>query len=132
MNVKKKIYKWDNKVILITEDEEINFILLYEILSKTKAKVIRAKNGIEAVEICRTNNKVNLVLMDIQMPGISGNEAARQIKQFRKELPIIAQTANVDTGEYRKTFQSGVDDFVSKPIRFKELLFKIDKYLERY
>jgi len=67
--------------------------------------------------------------MDIQMPGMNGFEATKQIKEICKELPIIAQTANVMEDDREKCFEAGCDDFISKPIDFKNLLATIDKFI---
>lgn len=131
MNIKKAmpINNWQNKIILITEDEENNFKLLKAILAPSKARLIWAKNGKEAVEICKTNPLIDLVLMDLKMPEMTGYEATEIIKRFRKKLPIIAQTAYAMADERTKTREAGFDDFITKPINSDELLTKISGYL---
>ena len=74
------VNKWKDKVILIAEDEKINFLFLKAIFKGTGAKILWAKNGEETVELCRTNKDVDIILMDIKMPGINGLDATRQIK----------------------------------------------------
>lgn len=130
MNIKKimPINNWQNKIILITEDEENNFKLLKAILAPSKARLIWAKNGKEAVEICKTNPLIDLVLMDLKMPEMTGYEATELIKKFRKKLPIIAQTAYAMADERAKTKEAGFDDFITKPINSDELLNKISIY----
>ena len=87
-------YHWNNKVVLITEDEEVNFFYLKTLLKKTEARVIRAKNGKEAVDIIADHQgEIDLILMDINMPVMDGYEAMRIIKSRHPEIPIIAQTA---------------------------------------
>ena len=110
--------------ILIAEDEEINFQYLKELLDSSNVTIIRAINGEEAVRICRTVPEINLVLLDIKMPILNGYEAARQIKAFRNDLPIIAQTAYAMTDDREKAIRAGCNDYISKPIE-KRLLFEI-------
>ncbi len=125
----KSDYDWSNNCFLIAEDDKFSFKLLEGFLKKTNAEIIHAEDGIQAVEICKENMKVNLVLMDVQMPEMNGLEATRIIKQSRKTLPIIAQTANAIAEERQKCFEAGFDDFITKPINISELLSKIDKWL---
>jgi CheY-like chemotaxis protein len=87
-----------------------------------------ARNGIEAVEICKNCPEIDLILMDIKMPEMDGYEATRQIRQFNKEVVIIAQTAYAQSSDRKKTFDAGCDDYISKPIKKDELLSIIRKY----
>ena len=115
------------KTVLIAEDVEWNYKFLEILLSSyTKATVLWAKDGVEAVKLCREHPEIELVLMDIQMPEMNGYEATRQIKKFRPDLPVIAQTAYVMSSEKDMCFTAGCQGFISKPIR-KEELFKIIK-----
>jgi CheY-like chemotaxis protein len=125
----KSDYDWHNKCFLIAEDDKFSFKLLEGFLKKTNAEIIHAIDGVEAVDKCRENQRINLVLMDVQMPEMNGLEATKIIKQFRKQLPIIAQTANAIAEEKQKCFEAGFDDFITKPINISELLVKIDKWL---
>lgn len=124
-----KIRSFENKSILIVEDNFVSSKLLVEILKHTKAELILSNSAEEAIEICRTNNKIDLVLMDIQLPGINGYEATRIIKGIRSNLPIIAQTANAMSNEKEKAIQMGCDDYVSKPYNFQYLLSSIEKLI---
>lgn len=118
--------------ILIAEDEEVNFMVL-EILLVDKLKlpctIIHAKNGLDAVELCKNNPAIELVLMDIKMPKMDGHEATRLIKEFRPNLPIIAQTAYSTPEEKERAFLAGCDDFISKPISKDALNDVINTYL---
>ena len=127
--VRKTIYEWHDKLVLIAEDVESNFQFLEAVLRKTGCKLIWAKDGAEAVEVCKNNPTIDLILMDIQMPVMNGYEAMRKIKCFRKELPIISQTAYAMLGERELSFEAGCDDYLSKPIRTGELLSTLSKYL---
>lgn len=116
--------------ILIVEDEEINFLYL-DVLFETKincnCKVIHAKNGKEAIEICRSNPSIDLVLMDVKMPEMNGYEATRKIKEFRNNLPVIAQTAYSTQNDMEEAIAAGCDDFVAKPIKEEYLIEKVMK-----
>ena len=117
--------------ILIVEDEDVNHIFLKLLLkqSKLNLKTLHAKNGLEAVEICRNNPDIDLVLMDIRMPVMDGNEAIREIRKFNKNLIIIVQSAFVQTKDKEKAFLSGCNDFISKPLDGNKLLKILNKYL---
>ena len=87
-----------NLKILIVEDDEISYSLLSLTLQKISKEVLHAITGVEAVEACRDNPDIDLVLMDIRMPKMDGLEATRQIRQFNKDVIIIAQTAYAFAG----------------------------------
>jgi CheY-like chemotaxis protein len=114
-------YNWNGKVILVAEDEEINFLFLEEVLRRTGATVIWARNGKEAIEKYR-NNKVDLILMDLKMPEMNGYEAMQQIKDTKGNTKIIAQTAFAMSGEREEILDAGFDGYISKPIRIAALL----------
>ncbi len=116
--------------ILIAEDEELADLLLSLILEKLGKEILHAKNGIEAVEICRNNPDIDLVLMDIMMPEMYGYEAARKIREFNKDVVIIAQTAFGLAGDREKAIVAGCDDYISKPINRKLLFQLIDKHIK--
>jgi CheY-like chemotaxis protein len=123
-------YDWSEYTILIAEDEETNFIYLETALVKTNVTVIRAKDGKEAVESAKVNPSIDLILMDIKMPEMNGLEATRSIKSFRKDIPIIAQTAFAMDEDKRNCTAVGCDDFLAKPIRYTVLLDTLAKYLK--
>jgi PAS domain S-box-containing protein len=116
------------KILLIAEDEDSNFIILQEFLSDMELTIIRAENGLQAVEICRTT-AVDLVLMDIKMPEMDGYEATKLIKEKWPKMPVIAQTAYSFDIDKEKAFQNGFDYFITKPISESELLKVIKTYL---
>ncbi|MFC2104800.1 tetratricopeptide repeat protein [Bacteroidota bacterium] len=122
-------YNWKNKVILVAEDKKINFEIIQETLSDTKVELLWAKNGVEALNFIKNKHKIDLVLMDIQMPVMDGYECAREIKKITKEIPIIAQTAYALPQDSYKCFDAGCDDYIAKPISLNQFLIKIDKYL---
>lgn len=121
---------WSDYTILIAEDEDTNFIYLETALEKTEVNILRAINGKEAVEMTRVNPLIDLILMDIKMPMMNGLEATRSIKSFRKDIPIIAQTAFAMEEDRRNCIAVGCDDFLAKPIRYRVLCDTISKYLK--
>jgi len=120
---------WKNKTILIAEDEDSNYRVLQMALKRTNINILRAENGKQAIEICKANKKINLILMDIKMPEINGVEATIEIKKLRPELPIIAQTAYAMTEDRKLTLDAGCADYLSKPIKTNVLISTLNKYL---
>ena len=126
----KKEYDWGNKIILVAEDVETNYHFLNAILTETKAKLIWARDGEEAVRLCSESERVDVVLMDVQMPKLNGYEAATQIKQINPNIRIIAQTAYAMPNDNIKCIEAGCDDYISKPLNSGLLLEKIDYQLQ--
>jgi CheY-like chemotaxis protein len=122
--------EWSNYTVLIAEDEETNFVYLQTALLKTNINVLRAKNGREAVEMVKIDPSIDIILMDIKMPEMNGLEATKSIKSFRKDIPIIAQTAFAMDEDRRNCTALGCDDFLAKPIRYKVLIEAIGKFLK--
>ncbi|MBN1251730.1 MAG: response regulator [Bacteroidales bacterium] len=115
------LYDWNDKIVLIAEDEEINYLFLEEVINKTGATVIWAKNGKEAIEFFKSN-KVDLVLMDIKMPEMNGFEAMKIIKKLNNKIIVIAQTAFAMSGEKEEILDAGFDKYIPKPIKISKLL----------
>jgi CheY-like chemotaxis protein/anti-sigma regulatory factor (Ser/Thr protein kinase) len=117
--------------ILVAEDDEISYSLLTRTLQKICKEVMHVKTGVEAIESCHNNPDLDLVLMDIRMPDMDGYEATSQIRQFNKDVIIIAQTAYGYSGDSEKAIKAGCNDYISKPIN-KTLLFElIKKYVNK-
>ncbi|MCF8374011.1 MAG: response regulator [Bacteroidales bacterium] len=123
------IYNWKGKTILIVEDEHSNFYLAQTFLSKGGATIVGAMNGEEAVEYCRKNPNLDMVLMDIKMPEMNGYEATRIIKKENPSLPVIALTAFALDGDREKSLMAGCDDYMSKPIDQAKLLDLVNRYI---
>ncbi len=118
------------KTLLIAEDEDSNFMLLRELLSDFNITIIRANNGREAIEMCRSQ-LIDLVLMDIKMPEMDGYEATKLIREFMPDLPIIAQTAYSANADKEKALASGCSDYIGKPISREILITKIKALIEK-
>jgi signal transduction histidine kinase/CheY-like chemotaxis protein len=121
----KSFYRnYDNEIILVAEDDTINFLLLKKIIESKNHTVIRAKNGQEAVDICTENPNITLVFMDIKMPVLDGYQAYEKIKVIKPELPVIAQTAYSSFEDKEKMMQFGFMDCITKPLD-KEKVFEL-------
>ncbi|MFK5854521.1 MAG: ATP-binding protein, partial [Bacteroidota bacterium] len=118
------------KTILIVEDDKASFEFLKVVLEKSGFNIIWAKDGEEAINACKEKTQICLVLMDINMLVMNGYEATRQIKKFKPNLPIIAQTAYASSGDREKATKAGCDDYISKPIKKDILMEKIGKWIK--
>ena len=116
--------------ILIAEDDETSRNYISLIIKDFSAKILEARTGIETVELCRNTKDLDLILMDIQMPIMSGYDATREIRKFNKKVIIIAQTAFALSGDREKALEAGCDDYISKPIKRGELIRVIEKYFK--
>lgn len=118
------------KKILVVEDQEDNRRIFRDLLKHGGYEVIEATNGRDGV-ISAESNHPDLILMDIQLPGIDGYEATRQIKANPdlKNTPIIVVTSYALSGDDKKAFEAGCDAYVAKPFSPRELLAKVREYL---
>jgi CheY-like chemotaxis protein/anti-sigma regulatory factor (Ser/Thr protein kinase) len=120
----------DQKIaILVAEDEINNFKLIEAYLINTNYKLFHAFNGEEAIEKCRENKEIDLILMDIKMPKLDGVAAMLEIKKFMFNVPIIAQTAYALEHDKEELIEKGFDDYIAKPLDRVELLNLIKKYI---
>jgi len=120
---------WQDKTLLIVEDEDSNVQYLTAALRITGAHILYAINGIEAVEQCKIHPEIAVVLMDIKMPRMDGLEATKIIKSFRNKLPVIATTAFAMTRDKEYILESGCDDYLPKPSTREDLIVKIQKWM---
>ena len=114
-------FDFSDKLVLVVEDNEISYKLIYAVLNQVNTNIVRASNGKEAIEACINNEDFDLVLMDMQMPEVDGLEATRRIKQIRPQLPIVATTANTYDENYLACKQAGCDGFLTKPLQFRKM-----------
>ncbi|NVO19820.1 MAG: response regulator [Bacteroidetes bacterium] len=117
------------KTVLIAEDENLNFLLISEMISKLNWNILKACNGAEAVNACKQNPGIDIVLMDLKMPVMDGFDATTAIKTFRPELPIIVQSAYIHDEDKKKAFRCGCDDYITKPFDKKRFAELMQKYL---
>jgi PAS domain S-box-containing protein len=125
----KNDFDFSDKTILVADDVPVNLDLVKVYLKKTQASLLFANDGKEALEICKNNPAVDLVLMDIQMPVMNGYEATREIRKLNKDLPVIAFTAYVFANDKVQCLEAGCNDFIPKPMDKNLLLKMLSKYL---
>ena len=123
-------YDFSNFTIMIAEDAPYNYEYLNSILEKTGASIVWAKDGIDVLNFYN-NTKIDLILMDIQLPEISGYEASTQIRMKDMNIPIIAQTAFAMADDKQKCLDSGCNEVLVKPIRMNDVLITVAKYLKK-
>ena len=128
-----KEYKWDGKRLLVVEDIEINREIVIGLLEGTNLEIVTAENGKIALDMIKSGEKFDIVLMDIQMPVMDGLEATRKIREIATPailtLPIIAMTANAFKEDQETALNAGLNAHIAKPIDINKLLSTIDDYL---
>lgn len=120
---------WQGKNILAVDDVEESLILLRELIAPTKANFIGVSLAEEAIDVCKKNNGIHLVLMDLQLPQMDGYQATREIKSFRPLLPVVAQTANAMVDDKEMALEVGCNGYISKPINLDEFYSLLAKFL---
>jgi len=118
--------------MLIAEDDIISFELYKARLEELDLNLLHAKNGQVAVDMLKENPDIKLILMDIKMPLLNGYDATKHIREFNKEVPIIAQTAFAMIPDQKTILESGFTDFLSKPVEEETLFGLIKKYMQEY
>ncbi len=113
--------------VLIVEDNTVNVFVARKFIEKWSGHVVVAENGAQAVMMAR-ETKPSVILMDLQMPIMDGYEATSKIREFDKETPIIALTASATLDTKHKTFDVGMNDYLSKPFNPNDLYDIIKKY----
>lgn len=121
----------NGKKILIVEDDLSSRLYLNKILEKTGALLLNAGDGKEAVDLVTEDPEIELILMDIQLPVMDGYTSAKKIRELRKEVKLIAQTAYSLTGDMQELISSGFDDFLIKPIYSGQLIEKLSSFYEK-
>jgi PAS domain S-box-containing protein len=122
-------YDWKGKNLLIIEDDMISREYMREILKPTGAELLLAANGTEGINAFESHPNIDLVLLDIRLPDISGMEVAGKLKEENKQVPIIAQTAHAMGEDRKKCIQAGADDYIAKPADVEDMLSIINKYI---
>ena len=115
--------------ILIAEDDIISFNFFTTILRKRNYELLHAKTGTQTVEICKNNQDIDIILLDIRMPEMDGYEAVKEIRKFNKKVFVVAQTAYAFSFDKEKALESGCNEYISKPINRNKLFRIIDNFL---
>ena len=123
---KKAKVNWSSSSILIVEDKEINYRLLELYLEHTQVNINRAEDGSEFYK--KFNEKIDLILLDIQLPDTNGFELLKWIRSNNNDIPIIIQTAFASDDDEQKAYELGANGFMTKPIKKKTLLDEVSKY----
>jgi len=123
--------KWENKLVLIVEDDVANSEYLKEALTETGLNLLFAENGEEALVLFHNNPNINLILMDIRLPDTNGLQLTKIIKNENNYIPVIAQTAYASPVDIKNCLDAGCSDYISKPINYTKLIELIDKHLSK-
>ncbi len=115
--------------VLIVEDDNTSDTLITIMLKSKCKEILHAQNGADAIELCRNNSDLDLILMDINLPIMGGYEATRKIREFNKDIIIIAQTAYALKGDDVKAIEVGCNDYITKPIKTNLLMNMINKHI---
>lgn len=122
---------WENKKILVADDDVTTLMLVSEILKKTNVEIINAYNGEHAVKLYKQNKDVSLVLLDYKMPFANGDAVTEKIKKIENNIPILIQTMNHDYNIKEKCIKAGCDEIIQKPLRKMDLLLLIEKWMDK-
>ena len=125
----KRIFDFTGKTVLIIEDDAFNSMFLHDVIATSKAKILTAENGKEAIEIFKQNTNIDIVLMDILLPDNNGYQLTQILLNLKNDQKIIAQTAFASEEDRMKCRNAGCIDFISKPINKNELMNLLDKYI---
>ena len=119
--------------VLVVDDDIRNIFALTSVLEREQMEVVAAETGQGAIDLLQTNPDVDIVLMDIMMPGMDGYETMRAIRRMPKlrHLPIIAVTAKAMKGDREKTIEAGAWDYLSKPVDAAQMLAVMRAWLRR-
>ncbi len=119
------------KTILVVEDDYVCSQLIKELLIDTQAEILHSLTASKAIDIVVMNPKIDLIIMDIQLPDMSGLQASNSIKGINKNIPIVIQTAYAFESYMKKSKEIGCDSFLVKPIEPQKLFEAIKKYLRK-
>jgi PAS domain S-box-containing protein len=125
-----KAIDWSNKKCIIVDDNKDVLTYLNRILLDTGISIMIARSGYEAIELIKSSTDIDVVLLDMQMPGMNGIEAAKEIRKIRKNLPIIAQTAFIFEDDKDIILEAGCDACLIKPIRKEHLLTVMSSFIK--
>lgn len=121
---------WSNRTCLLVDDNKDVLLYLNRTLADTHIKTLNARSGPEAIELVKSTPSIDVVLLDMQMPEMNGIEATREIRNIRKDIPIIAQTAFIFEDDKDIILEAGCDACLIKPIRKDHLLTVMSSFLK--
>jgi len=124
--------RWSNRTVLVVEDTDSNFLLLKHILEATGLRILRSVEGESAVHMLKENDPVDLVILDIKLPGIDGYETLERIRENYNKIPIIAYTAYTLEGDRGKALRAGFDAYIAKPSENSEIIKTIGDLLNTF
>jgi PAS domain S-box-containing protein len=117
------------KTVVVAEDDPTNYYLIREYLADTSAEIWHAQDGRQVVEMCRQQEEIDLILMDIKMPVMDGITALQEIKKLRSGIPVVALTAYAYENDKNNLMEKGFDSYLSKPVDQDQLLNQVKKIL---
>jgi two-component system, cell cycle response regulator DivK len=121
------------KTVLIVEDNELNMKLVRDLLEVRGYRILQTREGIEALKLAR-DHRPDLILMDIQLPEVSGLEVTKWIKEDDnlRSIPIVAVTAFAMKGDAERILESGCEDYIPKPIEVMPFLATVDRIITKH
>ena len=119
-----------NNTILVVDDEPVNRLYFNALFKPLNYNIIEGENGKVAVDLFRDNPEIDLVIMDIKMPVMTGVEATRIIKDFDPEVPLIVVSAMTMANEGLEAIEAGADRYMSKPVKREDLLSVVKRYMK--
>jgi len=123
-------YQFANKTILVVEDVDTSIKFFDAALRKSQANLLWATNGEDAIDTINKNlDEIDLILLDLNLPGINGFDVLKHVRTLNRELPVIVQTAYLFSGERKTSLSLGANGFISKPIQLNDLLYNISQFL---
>ena len=114
--------------VLIVEDDPVSVDLLKKSLRKFCREILVAEEGSKALTICHQNPDADLVMMDLQLPGMSGYDTLREMKKISRDMVIIAQTSYALRGDREKSLEAGFNDYIAKPFTSKDIADLLNKH----
>jgi len=120
----------ENRKLLIVEDDDMSFVYLNHLLLLTGGIIFREKTGLDALELYRRNPEFDLILMDLQLPGMDGKQVTREIRNQDSYIPIIAQTADKSPLEKELALEAGCTEVITKPYTMEVLFEVIGRYIK--
>ncbi len=120
---------FEGQKILVVEDNFMSFKLIEAYFRRSNLVLIHAKDGLEALSVFKGDPYIELILMDVQLPGMNGLDVTKAIREFNKDIIVIAATANVFEDDKIACIEAGCNHYITKPINFPKLFDLLEKHL---